>query len=133
MKKSQQIFAEYTSEITEKFLSKYERSYSDPKQIKNTWRTQNDYSLSAENDLILWTIVFIALLPETDGLAKNPYFIKNIVSRTADYLSKYMAKNPQFADRNQAKKSITERLYDSSYLRGVFKNKPIITNNQHTR
>lgn len=109
---TQRTFATYTREITALFLDKYGTSYATQENTRNTWRETCAYSAAAYDFLILQTRVFIRLLPHDKSSSTNPQFLDSLTSLMADYLSAYTMKQPNIANRKQAKEKLKDALYN---------------------
>ncbi len=106
----QMDFAGFALTISIKAIEKYGTSYMTYNEVKNAWRTEIPYSITAEDDLILWTKTYIRGIQNT-----SLSYLFPMISEMADYLAKFTARKYTA----QGKKGRPVRKYEFSRLKNV--------------
>jgi len=117
---AQRLFAQYVKYITQIVVTEYGPSYSDPKEIRNTWRYTFSYSKKIEDFLIFQTKMYIRTLDARDSNSTNPQFLRALVKLMSDYLSAYTMRSSDTMTRKKAKQVLESALYEqSAYIQNL--------------
>lgn len=113
-------FALYKEDIGRRFIERFGSSYQRYEEIGDNWRKIYTYSIVCETFIKENTILFLRTLPETDGIYRNPRFLKNLIAKISEFLSNYVAK--QFSNPSEKRNSCTAALIEYFTTHPTLKN-----------
>ena len=104
----------FVKEINEHMFREHGFRYLAHDQQKGEWRQKIPYTPEIEAEVIKFAAEYINMHISSNQLAKLKSFVTKLVGLMADYLSKYIAKNPAYKCRAQAENALTEILTKKS-------------------
>lgn len=112
-------FANFTRYISGWFIDKIDkRSYVTQESVRNRWRSDCEYSVAAEELLILKSRAYLRMLDSRESKSKNPSFLKALTNLMADYLSAYTMRSG--TTRRQAEEALKKALYsENPYIQNM--------------
>ena len=106
----------FAQEVNEYMFREHGFQYLKPNEHKGEWRQKIPYTPEIEAELIKFAACYINMRVSNPQLAKLPTFLTKLVSLMADYLAKYIVKNPEYKCRDQATRALTETLTKKSRI-----------------
>lgn len=111
-------FANFTQYITNLFLNNFGKSYMTQESVRNRWRAECDYSIEAEQFLILKSKTYLRILDSRDSKSTDPHFLNALTNLMADYLSAYTMRAG--GTRKSAKGKLKAALYtENPYIQNL--------------
>ena len=111
-------FANFTQYITNLFLNDFGKSYMTQESVRNRWRAECDYSIEAEQFLILKSRTYLRMLDSRDSKSTDPHFLNALTNLMADYLSAYTMRAG--GTRRRAKDKLKAALYtENPYIQNL--------------
>ena len=106
----------FAQEVNEYMFREHGFLFLKPNEHKGEWRQKIPYNSTIEAELIKFAAEYINMRVSNPQLAKLPTFLTKLVSLMADYLAKYIVKNPEYKCRDQATHALTEILTKKSRI-----------------
>ncbi len=106
----------FAKQINEYMFREHGFPYLSPDQQKGEWRKKIPYTPEIEAEIIKFAANYINNGISHPQLAKMQTFVTKLVKLMADYLAKYIARNPEYANREQATLALIEILTKKSRI-----------------
>ena len=106
----------FAKQINEYMFREHGFPYLSPDQQKGEWRKKIPYTPEIEAEIIKFAANYINNGISHPQLAKMQTFVTKLVKLMADYLAKYIARNPEYANREQATLALIEILTKNSRI-----------------
>lgn len=106
----------FAKQINEYMFREHGFPYLSPDQQKGEWRKKIPYTPETEAEIIKFAAKYINMDISHPQLAKMQTFVTKLVKLMADYLAKYIARNPEYANREQATLALIEILTKKSRI-----------------
>ena len=106
----------FAKQINEYMFREHGFPYLSPDQQKGEWRKKIPYTPETEAEIIKFAAKYINMGISHPQLAKMQTFVTKLVKLMADYLAKYIARNPEYANREQATLAVIEILTKKSRI-----------------
>lgn len=107
-------YKRFEEQINEHMFREHGFRYLSPEQTNGQWRTKIPYTPEIEAEVIKFTTDYINMGISHSQHAKLRSFVTKLVGLMAGYISKYIAKNPEYKCRDQARQAVTEILTKKS-------------------
>ena len=104
----------FVKQINEHMFREHGFRYLSHEQTNGQWRTKIPYTPEIEAEVIKFATDYINMGISHSQLAKLQSFVTKLVGLMAEYISKYIARNPEYKCRNQAIRAVTEILTKKS-------------------
>ena len=106
----------FEKQINEYMFREHGFPYLSPDQQKGEWRKKIPYTPETEAEIINFAAKYINMGISHPQLAKMQSFVTKLVGLMAEYISKYIARNPEYKCRNQAIRAVIEILTKKSRI-----------------